>query len=113
MQRLFDVDVLVIFVDIKPRRTSRESGVFAVCPLHGRAGRVAGRAVIERKALFLRPVRVLVAGLHVLVHTGAFRPPVRHAELLPLIDERRALQKQIADSQHFSALHAVLFAAVA
>ena len=69
--------------------------------------------MIERKALFLRPVRVLVAGLHVLVHTGAFRPPVRHAELLTLIDERRALQKQIADGQHFAALHAILLAAVA
>ena len=29
MQRLFDVDVLVIFVYIKPWRTGREPGVFA------------------------------------------------------------------------------------
>ena len=69
--------------------------------------------MVERETFFLRPVRVLIAGLHVLVHAGALRSPVRHSNLLPLIDERRALQKQIADGQHFAALHAILLAAVA
>ena len=41
---LGDVDVFIILVDIKPRLSGGESGVFAAVPLHRRAGGVSGGA---------------------------------------------------------------------
>jgi len=59
------------------------------------------------------PGFVLIPGLNVLVHAGAFGPEVGHSYLLPLIYKGRALQKQICRRQTFAALGAVFFAAVA
>ena len=63
--------------------------------------------------LLQRGVGVGVAGLHVLVHVGAFRPPVGHADLLPLIDEGRPLLEQVHGGKTFGALRPEFLASVA
>lgn len=58
-------------------------------------------------------VVVLVDGLHVLVAVDRLGIDVRHADLLSLIDDGRALLEEIRRRERLSALGVVLFAAVA
>ena len=112
-----NIDVFIILVDIKPRLSGGESGVFAAVPLHRRAGGVPGGAPqpVQTHLLRLlqRGVGVGVAGLHVLVHVGAFRSPVGHADFLTLIEEGRPLLEQVHGGKALGALGPEFLASVA
>ena len=114
---LGDVDVFIILVDIKPRLSGGEPGVFTAVPLHRRPGGVPGGTPQPVQTHLLRPaqrgVGVGVPGLHVLVHVGAFRPPVGHADFLPLIEEGRPLLEQVHGGKALGALRPEFLAAVA
>ena len=92
---LCNIDAAVIVIHTEPRFVCGESGVFARRPLHRCAGGVAagivntleplrGRLMCEQ-ALVIRAARQI----HVLADVP--EPDIRHADLLPLVDERRSL----------------------
>ena len=99
------VDIRIIWIYIKPGGVrGGEAGVGAVIPLHQGPGGVPGGAPESHQALFVAlfgcMVFVFPAGLDILVHIGAFRPPVQHTDLLALVDEGGALLEQVGDCQH-------------
>ena len=90
-----DVDLRIIFVYKKPRLSGGEARVFLGRPLHGRARGVARAAPELFQPFFTLEVQRLIARLYILVLLCAFRTPVGHADLLPLIDKGRAFLEQV------------------
>ena len=99
------VDLMIILVYGQPRRPGREARVWGCIPLHRRARVVAaapvGRAEDLRVGIALRAARAdHVERLHVLIIVQR-KAPVRHAELLPLVDIGRALHAEEQHGEHF------------
>ena len=111
------IDLIIIAVDEKPGSARGEAGVGPVVPLHGAAGIFAAPLLDNGKHLLLRqkPGKNAgrVEGHHVLVHIQLRQAQIGHADLLPLVDEGRALLQHVHGGQHFPALHPVFLAAVA
>ena len=104
----FHIDLCVVGIEDKPWFTCSEAGVLPTVPLHGRSGVVTVVGCHDLQRLFLRisglPCYVVLVKSADIVnllqwdHTQVF-----HADLLSLIDERKAFQHEIQSSQHFFA----------
>ena len=101
------VDLGIVLVYIKPRRSGGETGIFCVRPLHRCPGGIPGGTPHPLQTLFRGFVGggmlVLPSGLDVFIHLRILWLPVQHADFLTLIDKGRTLLEQIGGSQHFSA----------
>ena len=111
------VDPLVILVHREPGLSRGKAGVFLRRPLEGAPGIVPGALLDHLQELLLRQEfgeqAHVVLGHHIRVQGRVLEAQVGHADLLALIDKRRAPLEDVHGRQHLAALVVVFLAAVA